>query len=86
MCYFCFYFRYFSRRCIQKNIAVIMSKSVLLIFSSRSFILCGLMFRSLIHFEGFFFFFSIFFQKQASLIHSIIHRTFIGGCLIFIEM
>ena len=30
-----------------------MSKSVLSIFSSRSFIVSGLLFRSLIHFEGF---------------------------------
>ena len=35
----------------QKDLAMIMSQSVLPMFSSKSFIMSGLTFRSLIHFE-----------------------------------
>ena len=51
--YFCFFFHYSGRR-IQKNIAVIYVKECsdyIPIFSSKSFILSGLMFGSLIYFE-----------------------------------
>ena len=48
--YFCFYFCY-SRRWVQKISLQCMSKSVLPMFSSKSFIVSGLTFRSLIHFE-----------------------------------
>ena len=47
--YFCFYFQY-SGRWIIEDPAVIMSENVLPMFS-RSFIVSGLTFRSLIHFE-----------------------------------
>ena len=47
---FCFYFHY-SRRGIQKILLWFMPKSVLPMFSSRCFIVSGLIFRSLIHFE-----------------------------------
>ena len=47
--YFCFCFHY-SRMQIQKKILLqFISKSVLLMFSSRSFIVSGLIFRSLIY-------------------------------------
>ena len=45
--YFCFYFQY-SGRWVIEDPAVI-SETVLPMFSSRSFIVSGLMFRSLIH-------------------------------------
>ena len=48
--YFCFCFHY-SKRWVIEDPAVIMSESVLPMFSSRSFIVSGLTFRSLIHFE-----------------------------------
>ena len=49
--YFCFYFHY-SRRCVKKDLALIYVKaSVLPMFSSKSFIVSGLTFGSLIHFE-----------------------------------
>jgi len=48
--YFCFYFHY-SRRWLQKISLQCMSKSVLPMFSSKSFIVSGLTLRSLIHFE-----------------------------------
>jgi len=49
--YFCFYFHY-SRRCVIEDLALIYVKaSVLPMFSSKSFIMCSLTFRSLIHFE-----------------------------------
>ena len=49
--YFCFYFHY-SRRCVIEDLALIYVKaSALPMFSSKSFIMCGLTFRSLIHFE-----------------------------------
>ena len=47
---FCFYFHY-SGRWVIEDPAVILSESVLPMFSSRSCIVSGLMFRSLIHFE-----------------------------------
>ena len=50
---FCSYFLYFRRQ-TQKIIAAIYAESVLPIFSARNFIVSGLTFRSLIHFEGFF--------------------------------
>ena len=51
---FCSYFLYFRRQ-TQKIIAAIYAKSVLPIFSARNFIVSGLTFRSLIHFERFLF-------------------------------
>ena len=48
--YFCFYFLCF-RRWIQKISLQLMSKSVLLMISSRNFMVSGLSFRPLIHFE-----------------------------------
>ena len=48
--YFCFYFHY-SRRWVIKDLFWFMSLSVLCMFSSKSFIVSGLTFRSLIHFE-----------------------------------
>ena len=48
--YFCFYFHY-SRRWVIEDLALIMSPSVLPMFSSKSFIVYGLAFRSLIHFQ-----------------------------------
>ena len=54
--YFCLYF-FCLRRQIQKSTLLqFMSKSALPMFSSRSFMVSGLTFRSLIHFEVFFFF------------------------------
>ena len=50
ICYFCFCSHYSGRR-IQKNIAAIYAKSILPMFSLRSFIVSGLMFRPLTHFE-----------------------------------
>ena len=46
----CFYFHY-SGRWVIEDPAVIMSESVLPMFSYRNFIVSGLTFRSLIHFE-----------------------------------
>ena len=48
--YFCFYFHY-SGRWVIEDLAVIYVKSVLPRFSSKSFIVSGLKFKSLIHFE-----------------------------------
>ena len=48
--YFCFCFHY-SRRRIQKKYCCSLHQSVLPMFSSRSFIVSHLTFRSLIHFE-----------------------------------
>ena len=49
--YFCFYFHY-SRRWVIEDLGLIfISLSVLPVFSSKSFIVSGLTFRSLIHFE-----------------------------------
>ena len=48
--YFCLYFHY-SRRWVIEDLALIMSSSVLPMLSSKSFIIYGLTFRSLIHFE-----------------------------------
>ena len=48
--YFCFYFQY-SGRWVIEDPAVIYVRSVLLMFSSRNFIVSGLTFRSLICFE-----------------------------------
>ena len=48
--YFCFCFPG-SRRHIQKILLKLMLKSVLPKFSSRSFIVSGVTFKSLIHFE-----------------------------------
>ena len=48
--YFCFYFLFFRRQ-IQKILLRFLSKIVLPMFSSRSFIVSSLTFRSLIHFE-----------------------------------
>ena len=48
--YFCFYFHY-SRKWSNKTLLQFMLKSVLPMFSSRSFIVSSLTFRSLIHFE-----------------------------------
>ena len=54
--YFCFYFHY-SRRWIKKILLRFffflryMLKTVLPMFSSESFVMSGLIFRSLIHFE-----------------------------------
>ena len=48
--FFCFYFHY-SRRWIKKILLRFMSKSVLPLFSSKSYIVSGLTFRSLIHFD-----------------------------------
>ena len=48
--YSCFYFQY-SGRWVIEDPSVIMSESVLPMFSSRSFIVSGLTFRSLINFE-----------------------------------
>ena len=45
--YFCFKFHY-SRRWVMEDLAVI---SVQTMFSSESFIVCGITFRSLIHFD-----------------------------------
>ena len=50
LAYFHFYFHY-SRQWVIENLAVILSSSVLTMFSSKSFIVSGLSFRSLIHFE-----------------------------------
>ena len=47
---FCFYFHY-SGKWVIENPAVIMSESVLTMFSSRSFMVSGLTFRSLLRFE-----------------------------------
>ena len=49
--YFCFYFCYSRRWVIEKILLWFMSSSVLPIFSSKSFTVSGLTFRSLIHFE-----------------------------------
>ena len=46
----CFYFHY-SRRWVKKISLQFMSKSVLPMISSKSFVVSGLTFRSLIHFE-----------------------------------
>ena len=48
--YVCFYFCY-SRRWVIEDLALIMSSSVLPMFSSKSFIISCLTFKSLIHFE-----------------------------------
>ena len=48
--YFCFHFLYFKRE-PQNTLLLFMSKSVLPIFPSRNFIVSGLTFRALIHFE-----------------------------------
>ena len=48
--YFCFYFQY-SGRWVMEDMLWFMSESALPMFSSRSFIVSGLTFRSLIHFE-----------------------------------
>ena len=48
--YFCFYFHY-SRKWIMEDLALNYVSSVLPMFSSKSFIVSGLTFRSLIHFE-----------------------------------
>ena len=49
--YFCFYFHY-SRRCVIEDLAVIyVEECSAYVFSSKSFIVSGLKFRSLIHFE-----------------------------------
>ena len=48
--YFWFYFPY-SRRQVIEDLSVIVSKRVLPMFSSKSLIVSGLTFRSLIHFE-----------------------------------
>ena len=48
--YFCFYFLFFRKQ-ILKDSAKIMSYSVMLLFSSRSFIISSLIFRSSIHLE-----------------------------------
>ena len=48
--YFCFYFQY-SGRWVIEDPAVIRLESVLPMFSSRSFIVSRLTFRSLIHLE-----------------------------------
>ena len=47
---FCFYFHY-SRRWVKKISLQFMSKSVLPMISSKSFIVSALTFRSLIHFQ-----------------------------------
>ena len=47
---FCFYFHY-SRRWVIEILLWLMSSSVLPIFSSKSFIVSGLIFRPLIHYE-----------------------------------
>ena len=48
--YFCFYFCY-SRRCVIEDLALIYVIECSALFSSKSFIVSGLTFRSLIHFE-----------------------------------
>ena len=48
--YFCFYFQY-SGRWVIEDPTVMYVGSVLPMFSCKSFIVSGLMFRSLIHFE-----------------------------------
>jgi len=48
---FVYFYFYYSRSQIHKDISVINIKEVLCMFSSRSFIVSSLMFRSLIHFE-----------------------------------
>ena len=48
--YFCFCFSYLRRQ-IKKKLVQFMSKSILLMFSSGSFMTSGLTFRSLKHFE-----------------------------------
>ena len=48
--YFCFYFHY-SRQWVKKILLQFMSESVLPMFSSKSFIISDLTFRSLIHFK-----------------------------------
>ena len=48
-CFFLFYFHY-SRKCIQKDTSVIYVKECSM-FSSKSFVVSILTFRSLIHFE-----------------------------------
>ena len=48
--YFCFYFHY-SKRWVIEDLVLIMSSSVLPMVSSKSFIVSGLKFRSLISFE-----------------------------------
>ena len=48
--YFCFHFRY-SRRCVIEDLALIYVIECSALFSSKSFIVSGLTFRSLIHFE-----------------------------------
>ena len=54
LAYFCFYFFCFGDRS-EKTLLLFVSKSFLPRFSPRSFMVSGLIFRSLIHFEGFFF-------------------------------
>ena len=49
ICLFCFYFHYSGRR-LKKDTAAIYVRACSL-FSSKSFIVSGLIFRSLIHFE-----------------------------------
>ena len=51
--YFCFYFHY-SRRWVIEGLLQFTSHSVLPMFSSKSFIVSGLTFRSLTHFESVF--------------------------------
>ena len=48
--YFCFYLHY-SRRWVIEDLALIYVMSVLPMFSSKTLIVSGLTFRSLIHFE-----------------------------------
>ena len=48
--YFCSYFQY-SRRWVIEDLALIYVMSVLPMFSSKTLIVSGLTFRSLIHFE-----------------------------------
>ena len=48
--YFCFHFHY-SRRWVKNTQLLFMMNSILLIFSSKTFIVSAVTFRSLIHFE-----------------------------------
>ena len=49
--YFCFYFHYSRRWVLEDLSGERVLKSVLPMFSAKSFIVSGLTFRSLIHFE-----------------------------------
>ena len=80
--YFCFYFHY-SRQWVKKILLQFMSESVLPMFSSKSFIISDLIFRSLIHFK-FIFVCSIRECSNFILLHIAVHSpstTYWRDCL-----